>query len=215
VNGPLPEIAAVDDRRRAVALLAHPIRSRILALAAEPSSATEIAARLDLPRQRVNYHVRKLADARFLLRAGRVRKRNLVEQRYVASARAYVVAPGALGPIAASARLPEDALSAGRLVALAGRMQADVMDAVGAAAHAGRRLPTLSMAADVRFERAEQREAFAAALQAAVTDVIGRFSSPSRTASGAEGQGRPYRLVLGCYPAPPVRQPTRKQRGPS
>jgi hypothetical protein len=189
------EVAAVGDRRHAAALLAHPLRPRIVALAAEPASASELAARLGLPRQRVNYHVRQLAKARFLRRAGQVRKRNLIEQRYVATARSYVLAPEVLGPLAADRASAEDAFSAARLVAIAAQAQADVSHAVSAAAAQGKRLATLSMAADIRFASAEQRVAFTQALQAAIVDVIAKHTSP------AEGDGRPFKLVLGCYPA--------------
>jgi biotin operon repressor len=57
------------------------LRMRVLDEAREPTSATAIAERLGLPRQRVNYHVQALAKAGFLQRAGTRRKRNLVEQR--------------------------------------------------------------------------------------------------------------------------------------
>jgi DNA-binding transcriptional ArsR family regulator len=189
------DVEAVEDRRLAVALLAHSLRPRIVALAAQPVSASELAVSLGLPRQRVNYHVRQLARARFLRRAGQIRKRNLIEQRYIATARAYVLAPEVLGPLAADRGPAEDGFSAARLVALAGEAQADVSHAVAAAAAEGKRLATLSMAADVRFESAEQREAFTVALQSAVVDVVAKHTSP------ASAEGRPYRLVLGCYPA--------------
>ena len=88
------DVAAVGDVRKAAALLAHPLRPRIVALAREPASATELATRLRLPRQRVNYHVRQLARTGFLRRAGQIRKRNLIEQRYVATARAVCAGAG-------------------------------------------------------------------------------------------------------------------------
>jgi hypothetical protein len=197
----LAPVAAVGDARQAAVLFAHPLRPRLVALAREPASASELAARLALPRQRVNYHVRQLARARFLKRAGQVRKRNLIEQRYVATARAYVLAPGVLGPLAADAGTAEDAFSAARLVALAGEVQSDVSHAVHAAAAKGQRLATLSMVADIRFESPAQREAFTAALQAALVDVVGRYALPASAAAG-----RPFRLVLGCYPARPPRK---------
>jgi DNA-binding transcriptional ArsR family regulator len=195
------DVAEVGERARAAALLSHPLRTRILALARDAASATEMAARLGLPRQRVNYHVRQLARARFLRRAGRVRKRNLIEQRYVASAHAYVLAPGVLGPVAAGGAVPEDTLSAARLVSLAGQAQHEVVEAMAVAAGEGKRLATLSLAADIRFESADQRAAFTAALQAALTDIVGRFTSADRTASGAPATGRPFRLFVACYPA--------------
>ena len=194
-------MAPVTERGRAAALLSHPLRTRILALAKAPASATEIAGRLGLPRQKVNYHVRQLARSGFLRRAGRVRKRNLIEQRYLATAHAYVLAPGVLGPVGGAGAVSEDALSAARLVALAGRAQLECLSAMESAASQGKRLATLSLAADIRFDSAAQRAAFTGALQNAVSDVIGRFSSGDRTPSGAPASGRPYRLLIACYPA--------------
>ena len=107
-GGARAAIESVDSPRRASALL-NPMRLRLVRMAQEPVSATELARRLGLPRQRVNYHVRELARAGFLRPAGRRRKRNLVEQRYVATARSYVLSPEILGPsrpIGAPSRTP-------------------------------------------------------------------------------------------------------------
>jgi hypothetical protein len=183
-------------------------------------SATELATQVGLPRQRVNYHVRQLARARFLRRAGQVRKRNLIEQRYVATARAFVLAPEIVGPLAATSHKSEDAFSAARLVSLAAEAQADVSHAVAESAARGQRLATLSMAAELRFESAAQRQAFTEALQRAVTDVIGRFSAPAVTPHGSDGSGRPFRLLIACYPArrehaPSARATVRRSTGSS
>lgn len=96
------EIATVSDPRRAATLM-EPLRCRILAEAREPVSAAEIARRLHVPRQRLGYHVRALAKAGFLRKAGRKRRGNFIEQRYVASARFYVLSPEVLGPLAPGA----------------------------------------------------------------------------------------------------------------
>ena len=44
-------LEAVASTRRANAIL-HPLRSRLLSMAREPASATELARKLGLPRQR-------------------------------------------------------------------------------------------------------------------------------------------------------------------
>ena len=188
-------MASIDSSESA-GLLLDPLRLRIVREAQEPTSAAALAERLGLPRQRVNYHVRALADAGFLHKAGTRRKRNLVEQRYVASARAYVIAPTVLGPVAADPRRITDPLSAAHLLALAAQMQAEVGVASRQAAEQDKRLSTLSIRADLEFESPTQRAAFAKALRDAIADVVGKFSS----ASGSGG--RPYRLVVGCYPPP-------------
>ncbi len=195
----LIDLECVSDGRRAQALL-HPLRMRILKLAQEPASATEIAGRLRLPRQRVNYHVRKLADRGFLRRAGRQRKRNMVEQRYVATARSFLLVPEVLGALEADWRDIEDTASAAYLLALTSQVQSDVARAWKEAGEQGKRLSTLSLKSQFRFESPEQRADFARALRQAVVDVIARHSSVHELPSGRPAPGLPYRLVLGCYP---------------
>ena len=194
MNPGLESIAAQD---RVAVLLAHPLRLRILAGAREPASATQIALRLKLPRQKVNYHVRELARARFLRRAGQARKRNMIEQRWVATATSYALSPELLGDLQANPAAIADAFSAQYLLALASRSQAEVTRAVAAAAAQGKRLSTLAIDCEFRFESAVQRAAFARALTESVTALIERHTSP------ASREGRPYRLIVGCHPIPP------------
>ena len=197
-----PSFALLDTAPRAAAIL-HPLRQRILESLAEPDSAAGLARRLRLPRQRLNYHVRELARAGLLRRAGRRRKRNMFEHCYVATARGYALSPELLGRLGADPRRMEDTLSAAYLLALAAQVQAELGRASREAGAQGKRLTTLSMNSEFRFESAEQRARFARALHAAVMDVIGRFASPAVRDDGSAGAGRPYRLVLGCYPVPP------------
>src|SRR5262249_312734 len=117
-------IEVVSDRARAVHLL-DPLRAEILRLARDPVSASELAPRLGLSRQRVNYHVRRLAADGLLRRAGRRRRRNLFEQRYAASSLAYLLSPDLLGPLCADWRRIADSSSADYLLALMAQVQAD------------------------------------------------------------------------------------------
>ena len=199
---PVLPLESVRDRTRLGALVEHPLRLAILRAAAEPRSATEIAAGLGLPRQRVNYHIGRLRRAGFLVPAERLRRRGLFEQRYTASAQAYVVDPGALGPVGAQTDRIADRLSAEYLVALAAQMQGDLGRVATDAARQGKRVATLSISTELRFTSPEQRTRFARALQRAITGVVGRYAGPSRTADGAPAPGRLFRLVVGCYPPP-------------
>jgi DNA-binding transcriptional ArsR family regulator len=202
----VPGLECVNDQERAEALL-HPLRRRILRLAREPASATELAGRLRMPRQRVNYHVRRLAERGLLRRAGRRRKRNMVEQRYVATARSFLLVPEVLGPLEADWRLVEDTASAAYLLALTAQLQSDLARVWRASGEEGKRLSTLSLKSQFRFESPEQRADFARALRQAVVDVIARFSSAHDLPSGRPAPGRPYRLVVGCYPYAPEQGP--------
>jgi len=198
----LPAIEAVTDGPRAAVLVQHPMRRSIVALARTPISATEIAAKLGLPRQRVNYHVRKLERARFLTPAERRLRRNMVEQRYVATAQSYVIAPDLLGALAPHANAVRDGASAAALFSIASRAQADMTRVITEAGAESKRVSTMSITTDIRFESAEQRAEFAAALEAAITDVVARHTAPYTTADGSPGDGRPFRLFLGCHPIP-------------
>ena len=200
-EGPEADLENIGNRRRAGALL-HPLRQRLLSLSKEPASASELARRLGLPRQRVNYHVRKLESAGFLKPAGRARKGNMIEQKYVATARAYVLSPGLLGPIGADWRDIADTASADYLLALAEQVRSDVGRAAEEAETNGKRIATLSLKSQFRFDSPGQRADFGNAVRAAVVDVIARHSSPNRLENGGPGKGRPFRLVLACYPVP-------------
>ena len=179
------------------------MRLEILRLARDPISATELASRLGLPRQRVNYHVRQLARHGFLRRAGRRRRRNMIEQRYAASARGLLLSPELLGAVAADWREIPDAASAAYLLALSGEMESDVARTSRGAGKGGRQPSTLSFKSQFRFETSEQREGFAVALRAALTEVIARHTSAYRRPDGSDAPGTPYRLVLGSYPYTP------------
>lgn len=197
---PLRAIECVDDPSRAGVLLA-PLRAEIAHQLASPASATEVADRLGLPRQKVNYHVRQLAEAGFLRRAGQRRKRNMIEQRWVATAKSYLLTPEVLPPLRPRAESIPDRLSSDYLLALAAQLESELGTARREADQQGKRLSTLSIHGEIAFESASQRAAFAEALQTAVTAVVSEFSSPPAGSPG-DTKTRPFRLVVGCYPLP-------------
>jgi len=194
------EVVAELDRASAVL---HPVRLAILEAASRPVSATEIGERLGLPRQRIHYHLRKLARSGFVRRAGRRRKRNMIEQRYVAAARGFLLAPSLLGPVAADWRGIGDAASPAYLLALCAQIQADLLRLEPAADAGSGRTAVVSIKSQFRFDSADRREAFAASLREAVVGVIARFTSPYARPDGSPARGEAYRLVLGCYPFAP------------
>src|SRR5687767_9664630 len=120
------DVEAITQPHRAATLLAHPLRARILARARSPISASDLARSLGQPRQRLNYHVRQLALAGFLTPVAQQKKRNMLEQQYVASALAYVLAPDVLGEVAADPAQVPDTASAAHLVAMCSVAQTEV-----------------------------------------------------------------------------------------
>lgn len=202
----------VREPAQAAILLHHPLRLKILAALLEPDSATGVARRMKLPRQTVNYHVRELARARLLARAGRRRRRHLFEQCYVATARGYVLSPELLGKLAADPAQVADTLSAKYLLGLASKLQSELARSVDLAAAAGKRLATLSINTELRFTSPEQRAGFTVELQRAILEVAARHTSPFTNSDGSAAEGRPFRLMVGCYPIPPAKDQVSSQQ---
>lgn len=130
------------------------LRNQILHHAKDPISAADLARQLGLPRQRVNYHVQALARAGLLHPAVRQKKRNMLEQKYIAASPARD-----LGTICA-------------------RVQVELAAAVEAAARAGLRIRTFALHEEVRFGSAQDRVDFLNALEAAVAELIEEYASP-------------------------------------
>ncbi|HYE86152.1 MAG TPA: helix-turn-helix domain-containing protein [Vicinamibacterales bacterium] len=191
-------VGVIRDAPKAGVLL-KPLRREILAHARTPMSAAAIAAAMGRPRQVVNYHVRQLARAGFLRRAGRVKKRGLTEQRYVISAQAFVLAPEMLGAldVTAGAEATTDKASAAYLLMLATRLQRELSESWRQATAAGTPLPLLSLDTEFGFASSAERARFAQALTNAVTRVVAEHTTPADRSCAGQ-----YRLVLGCYPTP-------------
>lgn len=189
------DVEVIDDPAAAAVAL-DPVRARLLHELSEPGSATTLSARLGVPRQKVNYHLRAL-EAHGLVDLVEERpRRGLTERVLVASAASYVVSPAALGAAGDPAR-SGDRLSAGYLVALAARAVREV----GALLRRGGRVATLSIDTDIRFRSAAERTAFAEDLAAAVTDLAARYHDEA-----APG-GRWHRLVVLAHPKETNRAP--------
>ncbi len=134
------DIQVIEDPAAAAVAL-DPMRSRLLAELAEPASAATLAARVGLPRQKVNYHLRTL-EAQGLVELAEERRRGGITERVLrATAATYVISPAALGESAVDPERAADRFSAGYLVALAGRVVAEVGGLSRRAEAAGRAPP--------------------------------------------------------------------------
>lgn len=199
-------IGILREAERAATLLQHPLRLEILAALLEPDSATGVARRMSLPRQTVNYHVRALARAGLLARAGRRRRRRMFEQCYVATARGFVLSPELLGDLAADPAHAADSLSAKHLLGLTSKVQAELARSMDVAAADGKGMATFSVQQELKFNSTEQWVGFTEALQRALAELTERHGSPHEAGDGSAGEGHAFRVVLGCYPVPPTNE---------
>lgn len=183
----------VIESAEVAATALDPVRARLLEELVVPSSAAGLAARLGISRQKVNYHLTAL-EAHGLVELSEERKHGGITERVLqASAASYVVSPAAVSSSAADPDDNGDHLSAGYLIALAGRLVREVGALVRRAGVSGTRLPTLTIDTQIGFRSAEDRAAFADELTAAVLDLVARYH---------HDDGRPHRLVIAAHPRP-------------
>ena len=192
---PMRDVEIIEDPV-AAAVAVEPIKSRLLASLAEPASAATLAARLGMPRQKINYHLRSL-EACGLVRLAEERLwGGLTERVMVATAASYVVSPAALGPVAADPRRTPDRLSASYLIALAARIVREVSGLMRRSAAARKRLATLSLDTEISFRSAADRAAFTHELTDTVTGLVARYHDATTPGS------RAHRLVIVAHPMP-------------
>lgn len=194
------EVEIIERPAAAIAAL-DPVRSRLLAELAAPASAATLASRLDVARQKINYHLRTLETHGLVHVADTRHWGGLTERLLVASASSYIVSPDALGAAATDPARSPDRLSAGYLVALAARVVREVSHLVRRSAEHRKRLATLSIDFEIRFKSAADRAAFSNELIQTVHTLAARYHDPT-----TEG-GRAHRVVLVAHPLPSPQAP--------
>ncbi|MFD1147908.1 ArsR/SmtB family transcription factor [Saccharothrix hoggarensis] len=190
------DVAVIEDAATAEVSL-DPVRARLLAELAEPSSATMLAARIGLPRQKVNYHLRTLEQHGLVELAEERRKGNMTERVMRATAASYVISPAALAAVQPDPGRSPDRLSARWLLAVAARLVRDVGNLLTGASKAGRKVATFALDGEVRFASAADRAAFAEELATAVTGLVAKYHDED--AAG----GRAHRIVVAVHPSIP------------
>ncbi|MFF3397973.1 ArsR/SmtB family transcription factor [Streptomyces sp. NPDC002659] len=188
------DVTVIEDSAAAAVSL-DPMRSRLLAeLAAGPASAAMLAARVGLPRQKVNYHLKALERHGLVELAGERRKGNVTERLMRATAASYVISPLALAAVQPDPGRFRDQLSARWMLAVAARLVRDVGTLITGAAKARKRLATYALDGEVRFASAADRAAFVEELTQGIGALIAKYHDQD-----APG-GREHRIVVALHP---------------
>jgi DNA-binding transcriptional ArsR family regulator len=188
------DVQVIEDPSAAQVSL-DPIRTRLLAELVEPQSATAVAAKVGLPRQQVNYHLKTLERHGLIELVEERRKGNVTERVLRATALSYVISPAALNGVQPDPSRSPDRLSARWLIALAARLVREVGQLLAGATKAHKRLATFGMDGEVRFASSADRAAFAEELAAAVTRLIARYHDERAPA------GRDHRVIVAVHPS--------------
>src|SRR5262249_37248137 len=168
------DIAVIEDPAAAEVSL-DPVRAKLLAELSEPGSATMLAARVGLPRQKVNYHLKALERHGLVELVEERRKGNVTERVLRATAASYVISPTALAAVQPDPSRSPDRLSATWLLAVAARLVRDVGNLITGATQAGKRVATFALDGEVRFASAADRAAFAEELANAVIALVSKY----------------------------------------
>ena len=187
------EVTVIEDPAAAEVSL-DPVRTRLLAELVEPASATMLASRVGLARQKVNYHLRALERHGLVELVEERRKGNVTERMMRATAGSFVISPAALAAVQPDPSRSPDRLSARWLLAVAAKLVHDVGTLITGASAAGRPLATFAMDGEVRFASAADRAAFASELATTVTALVTKYHD------GSAERGRPHRIVLAVHP---------------
>jgi DNA-binding transcriptional ArsR family regulator len=157
----------------------------------EPASAAAVARQIGQPRQRVNYHLKALAEAGLVEPVGTRPNGNFVETLYRSVARSFVVAPEVAWTSGRRVEALRAQHSLETLVALGERLQQDAAELLDRAAFDGEEIPSAAVSAELRFASPEDRAAFMRAYLESMRVLLERY--------GAR-EGAPYRVVLAVHP---------------
>jgi DNA-binding transcriptional ArsR family regulator len=200
------EVAVIEDPAAAEVSL-DPVRARLMAELVEPASATMLAAKVGLARQKVNYHLKTLERHGLIELVEERRKGNVTERVMRATAASYVISPAALAAVAPDPALSPDRLSARWLLAVAAQLVRDVGALITGADKARKPVATFTIDGRVRFASAADRAAFAEELANAVTALMSKYHDET-----AES-GRDHRLVVAIHPVVNTQTSNTKTQG--
>jgi DNA-binding transcriptional ArsR family regulator len=183
-------VHVVDDPEQ-VAALAHPTRVAILDVLRTPNSASGVARALGETRQKINYHVRALLDARLITLVGERRSGNFVEQLYHAIAGTFVVSPRLAWCDDRRAAALRSQLPLEHLVEMGERLQREAAALLDRAAFDGDEIPCAAVDASVRFADEDARAAFIDEYLAALEPLLQKYGA-------RDGDG--FRVVVAVHP---------------
>jgi DNA-binding transcriptional ArsR family regulator len=177
-----------------VAAVLPPIRRRILQSLDKPDSASGLARRLEIPRQKINYHLRELERAGFVELAEERQQRGCTERLVRVTSRAFLISEDFLGDLAADPDSMQDHFSSAYLIAAAGRAVRDVATLRERADNANQKLATLAIETELSFASPADFKAFSEDLTREIAKLAARYSR-SKT-PGA----RAFRVLLTSHP---------------
>jgi len=186
-------VEVLADPGRVAALL-PPIRRKLLHNLDQPDSASGLARKLGITRQKINYHLRELERAGFVELAEERQQRGCTERLVRVTSRALLISEDFLGRFAANPDQIRDTFSSAYLIAAAGRAVRDCATLRQRADHAHQKLATLAIETEISFQSAGDFKAFAEELAEHAARLAVKYNR-----SGTPGARR-FRVLLASHP---------------
>jgi DNA-binding transcriptional ArsR family regulator len=159
----------------------------------EPNSASGLARKFGIPRQKINYHLRELERAGFVELDQERQRRGCVERMVRVTARAFVINHSFLGGLAADPDSLRDKFSSAYLIAAAGRVVRDVALLRERAKSVDQRLATLAIETEVSFASPAGLKAFSEELAGELARLSAKYNQEHSPES------RSYRIFVGSH----------------
>ncbi len=188
------DVTVIDDPATAEVSL-DPVRARLLAALTEPGSATTLASRAGLTRQKANYHLRTLERHGLVELVEERRKGNCIERVLQATAASYVISPVALAAVAPDPDRSPDQVSARWMLSLASRLVQEVGQLIQGAKKARQPVATFAIDTEIRFGSAADRADFAVELTDTVSALVAKYHDERAP------KGRKHRLIVAVHPS--------------
>lgn len=187
------DLEVIEDPRAAAAAL-DPMRQRLLGELHSPASASMLANRLEIPRQKITYHLNQMSELGLVTEV-ELRRRGIMTERLMqATAASYVISPKSIAVLTPAPEALTGEFSATWLLALAARTIREVGSLLLGARKAGKTFGTFSIDADLVFANAEDRACFSRDLGLAVAELGAKYHDRNSTS------GRAHRLVVALHP---------------
>lgn len=190
----MKEVHLIENADKAGELL-KPIRIKILSILDSPRTCSQIADRLGLTTQKVNYHMKVLRDAGLVRLIEEHRKRGIMEGVYQAVARSYWISPRLVGKPGGGPAV-RDRAGLAFLLQLTEELQIEIGH-LAEASDAGS-VPSLGLDAQIEFRDAGERGAFMEELEQSVQSLARKYGTGTQDKRAGSGG---FRLVLACYPS--------------
>ncbi len=192
----MKEVHLIEKLPEALELL-KPLRVNILREVAEPNTCTEIAERLGLTPQKVNYHIKVMLKAGLVEQVRERQVRGTLEKTYQAVANSFWLAPGLVSQLGGKQR-GRNKVSFDYLVQLAQGFQLQL------ARLAAREddPPTVGLEANIYLRSQQERQEFLHDVNIAIRRLAEKYGKRDDEPEFADQLDRDFKLVLGCYPDP-------------